>query len=363
MTDKKPVQVYFDNCIFVLQKIGGISLVFKELLNLLKRDKNVEVHMLLNGLADDNLFFKEVIQGIETEHEPKVPGALTQFMPLLKKLPAGAIFHSSYYRYTFQKNLKRVITIHDLGYERRIMQMGIKRAVNIFFKKIAIRNADAIICVSETTRDDLYLFYPDLLKGKTVKVIYNGLSPEFLSSQEPPVPLQHKYILYVGGRQHYKNFEQLVLAMRDLPEYQLVIAGGGNLSDTHAALLKTQLKSRFQVCADLSTEALRSLYAAAFCLVYPSSYEGFGLPVIEAMASGCPVVTCDNSCLREVSGGAAVLIPEPGPAAIVDGILMLNDPALRTDLIEKGKLHAAKFSWERTVNATVDLYNELIEKK
>jgi mannosyltransferase len=363
MTVKKPIQVYFDNCIFVLQKIGGISLVFRELLNLLKQDKDIQVHMLLNGQADQNLFFKEVIDGLDTETEPKVPGALTQFMPLLKKLPSGSIFHSTYYRYTFQKSLKRVITIHDLGYERKIMQVGIKRAVNIFFKKIAIRNADAIICVSETTRDDLYLFYPDLLKGKTVKVIYNGLSPEFLSPEKPPLLQQGKYILYVGGRQHYKNFEKVVMAMSSLPDFHLVIAGGGKLNTAHAGLLDSQLKSRYLVRTDLSTQELKSLYSSAFCLVYPSSYEGFGLPLLEAMACGCPVVTCDNSCLREVSGGAAILITEPRPAAIVDGILALNDAASRADLIEKGKLHASKFSWERTVHDTVDLYNELIEKK
>ncbi|RYE58592.1 MAG: glycosyltransferase [Sphingobacteriales bacterium] len=112
---------------------------------------------------------------------------------------------------------------------------------------------------------------------------------------------------------------------------------------------------------NLATNDLISIYTDASCLVYPSSYEGFGLPILEAMACSCPVISCNNSSIPEISGGAALLIDKPEYNVIKDAILKLNnEPLYRADLVLKGKVQAKKFSWEKTITSTAALYKTLI---
>jgi len=263
-------------------------------------------------------------------------------------------------RYSFQKNIIKVITIHDCGYEYGIMQSGLKRTIHLFFKKIAIKNCDAIICVSHNTKNDLIYFYSDIIKNKPIKVIHNGLDEIYFNSNKLKFNSSHdKYILYVGNRSSYKNFDSLVKAFQFLTKYKLILVGVGPLSPEHTELLNYYLLGRFNYLKNISETELIGLYSNAFCLVYPSSYEGFGLPIIEAMACGCPVIACKNSSIPEICNGAALLIDNPNPVFISDSILKLEDEKVRNDLIKAGKLNVSSYSWEICANKTIEFYNHL----
>jgi len=353
------IKIYFDNTIFRAQKIGGISIVFCELIKLLKLNGALDLHMLLNGENADNLVFESISNDLNIHKEFQLPKVLLPFFPVLRILPKGVIFHTTYTRYSFQKDIKKIITIHDLGYEHGIMRKGLKRAVHLFFKKIAIKNADGIICVSKNTYDDLYHFYDNILQNKIVEVIYNGLSKEYFNFTNNDLSDKSHSILYVGGRQAYKNFEKTVMAVSELKDFNLIIAGGGPMSDQHRKLLDRHLNLRYTIECNLSTEQLKEIYSKSYCLVYPSSYEGFGLPLIEAMASGCPVIACDNSCIYEITGDAAILISKPEIVEIKEAVISLKNESVRRELIEKGRVNAAKFSWENTVRDTMKFYQNI----
>lgn len=355
--------MYFDDTIFVLQKIGGISMVFAELIQRLRKKAELGVHIIITGESSSNLLFRDLQSGLDKLIEPfKFPRSVASFMPLLMRLPIGSIYHSTYHRYIYQKGIAKVLTIHDLGYERGIMRQGVARMVHLHFKKIAISNADAIVCVSENTRKDLEYFYPKEVKNKLVRVIYNGLSDEFLTAVGT-IGSTRPYVLYVGARHPYKNFEMVTDAVGRLDGFRIVIAGGSALSGAEQEHLERMLPGRFEDLRNLNTKELMEVYQQAFCLVYPSSYEGFGLPVIEAMASGCPVIACKNSSLPEIAGDAALLMDEPTPLAISQAINRLRNSEVRADLVAKGRAQARKFSWNTTATELTKLYQELAQSK
>lgn len=354
------IKIYFDDTIFVLQRIGGISIVFNEIINRIKNNSNLFITILINGNHHKNLLFKDLINGLHVKKELGINRFLLQFIPLLKILPKGSIYHSTYYRYSFQNNIKKVVTIHDLGYEKGIMQHGFKRIIHLFFKRMAIIRADAIICVSQNTKNDLEAYYSKLLVNKLVKVIYNGLSDAFLYNSELEVKKQKRYILYMGGRQKYKNFDKVVEVVKNLNDFDLLVCGGGEITEWETKLLKRNLNGRYVIKSGVNTDDLIKIYTQANCLIYPSSYEGFGLPMLEAMACGCPVIACDNSCVSEVMGGAGLLINEPDAEAITSAVLKLQNDETRAIMIKRGKENAKRFSWDKTVESTINLYKELL---
>jgi glycosyltransferase involved in cell wall biosynthesis len=360
MDKSTKLKVYYDNCIFTLQEIGGISIVFGEIIKRLLKDKSLSLEVILNGNDYSNIIFNDFISEVNTSTEIKINKKILPFFPLMKVLPSGSIYHSTYNRYSFQSNIKRIITIHDLGYEKGIMRAGIKRWVHLVFKKIAIRRANAIICVSQNTRDDLEHYYSGILHDKLIKVIYNGLSEEYFSAvNTADFNKNVKYILYVGSRHAYKNFDKVVVAVSEMKGFELFICGGGQLNTEEINLLNKYVDGRYSSHINITNDELKNLYANAFCLVYPSSYEGFGLPVLEAMACGCPVIACDNSSIPEIAGNAAVLIPEAKVSAIKEAVANLLNDTLRLSLIELGKINAGKFSWGTTAAETSLLYKQI----
>jgi mannosyltransferase len=240
------------------------------------------------------------------------------------------------------------------------MQSGFKRLVNVFFKKIAILRADGIICVSNNTYLDLFEYYGKYVRNKCVKVIYNGISDNYINQTIYDKITDPQKILFVGSRQGYKNFEKVVFALSKLVGYHLVILGGGKLSNSHFSLLESMLIGRYTFINDISEKELINQYNSAFCLIYPSSYEGFGLPVIEAMASGCPVITCSNSSMIEIAETYSILIPIAEPHNIINAIFSLENEVFRRDLILRAKEHSNLFNWESTYLKMKDFYGEVV---
>jgi mannosyltransferase len=271
------------------------------------------------------------------------------------RLPAGAsLFHSSYYRLPGLRGTPTVVTAHDFVYER--YASGPRRWVHSHQKHAAIRAAQAVICVSESTRQDLLEFVGQI-PGQAVHVIHNGVSKVFRPLSPAPAPVP--YVLYVGERRRYKNFRLLLRAMEFLPDLELHCVGGGALRADELAGAPSDVRDRVRHRGFVSDEVLNELYNRAFCLVYPSSYEGFGIPVVEAMRAGCPVVSIQCKAVMEAGGDALTVAAETDPRALADAVLRLDAADYRRRMVAAGLEVAGHFSWDRTHARTLDVYRSL----
>ncbi|MFG6554312.1 glycosyltransferase family 4 protein [Sulfitobacter sp. 1A16808] len=337
--------IELDGIIFNLQKQGGISVYFSELVKYLACNNELYALSIFGSASGYMLKGGNVVRYPERPFER------------FRKAPCSnsGIFHSSYYRIPeLTKDTSSVVTVHDFVYERRVG--GIRRAVHTIQKHRAIREASAIICVSNSTAADLKYFLPDVTAP--VHVIHNGVSEEFYRLDNKMFEQARPYILYVGNRSGYKNFDQAVRALDILPsEFQLFCVGGGAFSKRELASYSSQTMSRIFHLGNVSNGQLNKLYNEAVCLLYPSKYEGFGIPVIEAMRSGCPVVSIDCKAVLE-AGGDALVVADDEPAAIAAAVERCFQGD-RKAIIDAGQRRAAKFSWSSTHCRTVEVYRNL----
>lgn len=312
-----------------------------------------------------NLFRKEI--DIKTNNESVISFKILRYLPFLKKLPKKSIFHSSYYRVSFQKDIVNITTVHDFTYE--YFRSGLSKYIHVWQKGFAIKRSDGIICVSENTKKDLIRLYP-MIEEHKIRVIYNGLGDEFVKLENPNQYLTNdfevlkdkKYILYVGDRSSYKNFDVAIDVLRQMLNYYLVVVGGKEFDNVEKENIK-EIKDRVYYFGGVSRDTINKLYSNAFCLFYPSSYEGFGMPISEAMKAGCPVVSTNISSIPEVAGEAALLVDEIGVAGFIGEIKKLEDSRFRDELINKGLDQAKKFSWDKCFRETYGFYQEVWNRK
>ena len=224
----------------------------------------------------------------------------------------------------------------------------------------ALRRAAALPCISEATRADLVRLFPHA--GRKASVIPLAADPAFSAPVAAPghPALEGKpYVLAVGTLEPRKNLERLITAWSAMDEGARaghVLALVGPIGWDAAPILAAARDNGAQLLGRVSEDELRALYAGASAFAYPSLYEGFGLPILEAMAAGAPVVTSNVSSLPEVAGDAALLVDPRDPAAIGAALTrLLSDPALADDLRTRGHARAAAFSWERTARETLGL--------
>lgn len=337
-----------DGIIYSLQRHGGITVYFNELLQRMKA-----------GAADDCRVVVHEGSAVNVEFLPS--GYETRPMRLAERyrrcpVPAQAsLFHSSYYRLP-DRRVPLVTTVHDFIYER--FASGPRKWMHSWQKFAAIRASHAVICISESTRRDLLQFLPDI-RPERLHVVHNGVSNAFypLSPDEMPNGVAQPYVLFVGARSGYKNFMPLVQAMTGLRDLDLVCIGGGALTPQESELVQRQLGGRFAHHMGVSDAQLNQFYNGAFCLAYPSAYEGFGIPVLEAMRAGCPVVAMDNSSIPEVAGEAAQLLSEASPEALRTAISLLDRSGQREHYKQLGLQRAHQFSWARTFAETCKVYS------
>lgn len=359
------MRVFFDDQIFSSQTRGGISNYFVNIAREFGKCERLGVEVV--GFP----FFTKNEHLIESGKGRRIPLTVLQRMPVYRALnrTRGAlrsarrttrpeVVHRTYYfDGAWQRGgpIRNVVTVHDMTPELfpAAFPQGsphARKAVNIF-------NADAIACVSETTKKDLLRFYPDLQAPVIVTPL--GVSPKFNvgASEEG----RHGgYFLYVGARGGYKNFEQLLQALSllelDFP-WELVLVGGGVISPDEAARFKgLGLANRIRQVNPTDAE-LVNVYRGAICLVFPSRYEGFGLPTVEAMASGCPTLLSETPALMEVGGSASLYFALDDPEALARQMTAIAcDQGLRGGLRERGIDRAAMYSWSRTATLTEMCY-------
>lgn len=270
------------------------------------------------------------------------------------------------------RSIEVTATIHDLAFKRypETFPPYLRLKLNVLLDAV-VRRADKLIAVSASTKRDLLEYFPHLSEDK-IKVIHHGFDADFfgtrISSEELNVELMKRvklkagsYLLYVGALQPRKNLVRLIrafeIAKRHHSEMRLVLAGEPAwLSESIIeAREQSPFKNDIILTGRVSFEELRALYQGARLFVFPSLYEGFGIPVLEAFASGLPVLTADNSSLREVGGDAALYCDAGSEPDIAEKLEQLwQDAALRETLIEKGRERLQQFSWDKCAQATIE---------
>jgi glycosyltransferase involved in cell wall biosynthesis len=264
-----------------------------------------------------------------------------------------------------------VVTIHDLAFLRWPEQVPARRYRYLSAAvKAATKQAARIIAVSESTKADLVELLA--VDPARVSVTHLGVDDRFrLPSSEDRMAFLHRqglvrpYVLAVGNLEPRKNLPGLLRAFARLaPEvpHDLVLVGaeGWLTGEIHATLDELRLGGRVRMTGFVEDADLPAWYGAADLFVYPSLYEGFGLPVLEAMACGAPVVTSNVSSLPEVAGDAALLVDPSDVDSIAEEMRRgLTDAALAFDLRRRGQLRAADFTWDRTAEQTVAVYREV----
>lgn len=341
--------IRYDGIVFALQATGGISVLFGEMFRNLER-YGCEFDLTRfsdNGPAPSGRWIRQAAR-IGERYRRAVIGALG----------ADQIFHSTYYRLPAQP-CKVVTTVHDFTYEKFVR--GPRSWVHSLQKNAAIRGADKIICVSSSTRADLLALLPDVSEDR-IEVVPNGVSEVY-----GPLPEARRrpqdYVLFVGARQGYKNFRSVVTALSGMRDLSLWCVGGGAFAADERQFVERNLPGRWLHAGRVGQSKLNELYNDALCLVYPSLYEGFGVPVLEAMRAGCPVVAVDCSSIPEVSGDAAILLESGDPDEIRAAVECLRSGPLRARYIQAGLARAQLFSWDETFSGTLRVYEELLGRK
>lgn len=360
-------KILYDNQMFTLQRFGGVTRYFADLMyNLPTKEFVSEIPMLY---CENHYVTETYGHKYESFSFPANYRIRRQLYNLANKNISRLairnneydIFHPTYFNPYFLNTLKRrqkpfVLTIHDMTFERYPQDVLIYDRT-ITHKKRLIEEADHIIAVSENTKMDIVeLLGTDPTK---ISVIHHG----YKSITNPAPQLFDKYILYVGERKGYKNFLPWLSAITPLlslyPNLKIVCTGNGFSKAEQSLFNKWNITDRLVHISANDTQ-LASLYKHALCFVFPSLYEGFGIPILEAFNNGCPVCLSKASCFPEVAGDAALYFNPCDAQSMYDTLKEVIDNAtLRDELRRKGSERGSEFTLERMVEKTCDVYRKL----
>jgi len=357
----RPV-VLVDGCVFA-QPPGGVTRLWREVLTQWGRTP-VAAHLVV------------LDRGRTT---PRMPGIRYVDAPPLRVFDTRAqqafldrvcaacgadLFLSTWY--TSPRHTPAALLVHDMTPEN----LGFDHMDRLWHDKHrAISHVTAFACISNATAEDLSRYAPRVRDAR-VAVVHPGVDPSFAPAPPEQIGafraahgLPAEYYLFVGVRAGYKNARLLAEAWEHLPpaaqQRGILFAGGSRHLEPDLA---GSLGRAHVVVATLSDEELRAAYSGATALVYPSRAEGFGLPVVEAMACGCPVIAGTAPALREAAGGGALHVDADDPAALAHAMERIADPAVRAPLVQRGLARAAELSWERTARLLGEFVLETAEE-
>lgn len=367
-------KIVFDSQIFALQQFGGISRYICALAEQLADAPGVQVQVLAPVYV--NQYLRELhatraglVRGWYMPALPRFGQWVANISNLLFSALAGSarpdIVHETYYSGTptYKGKAARVLTVYDLIHEKfpQSFLPGDPIASN---RAKAIARADHIICISESTRRDLLEIYKVPESKVSVTYLgYDALSASGLRASDLVGP--KPYLLYVGSRHGYKNFDGLVQAFAASSDLRastrIVCFGGGALTGAERALLaQHRLSADDVVQIGGNDERLAALYQGASAFVYPSKYEGFGIPPLEAMSLGCPVICSNTSSIPEVVGNAGAYFDPHDTDSMRTAIeSVLQSPARRQELLAFGSARVHTFSWARCAAETLAIYRKL----
>lgn len=366
------MKIIYDHQIFSMQKYGGISRYFYELIKGIKQYSENEAVVSLAYTKNAYLSSNKSLGTYKEIKYKHFKGKTTLIRYINKyrfkkdiKLKCD-IVHPTYYDPYFLNEIGDtpfVLTVYDMIHEKfaKEFQSWDTTAAS---KKLLVEKANKIIAISESTKKDLIEILN--VDPQKIEVIYlaNSLTNKS-SSSRGNMELPERYILFVGQRALYKNFKRFVQAVAGIlqedPQLYIFCAGGNDFTEEEVKLFnKMNIMDRFIQKKVYDTELVR-LYKKALVFVFPSCYEGFGIPLLEAMSCGCPVITSNVSSLPEVAGEAAYYFDPYDEGSIQASIKkVIYNESIRQDLIHKGYERNKQFSWEKTVQQTIQVYRSLI---
>lgn len=365
------MRIFFDHQVTSLQDAGGVSRYHFELVRELGQRTDARVEYVL-GWNASVLPFGELASPtvhILSKKAGLRPGiARYGLNALLTNTLAPLrgcfdIYHSTYQRWEPSIRYRRMIVTHHDSTPERFPELFPDAAAVIGRKRRLYQRADGILCVSEASRADL-LHYYDVDPDK-VAVVHHGFR-SLESAQEDKHPLGGRpYLLYVGSRASYKNFQALLRAMvaGDAPaDMALLVAGGGPwLPEELKRLQALDLEGRVRLLPKVKEAELAAVYRHASLLVYPSLYEGFGFPPLEAMSLDCPVLVSRTSSLPEICGEAAFYFDPADPSALGAQLAALlgNEEIMRSKL-ELGRVQVQRYTWRSAADATFAFYRQCL---
>jgi glycosyltransferase involved in cell wall biosynthesis len=375
------LKVLFDTQIFDWQINGGISRYFIEVLQRLEKSKEVDVLFrcrhsyntyiqgtpwLSNKPVLKKLHFKGKLGALKIINE-KINRPYSN--TLLKK-GVPDIFHPTYYDPYFLSYLGKkplVLTVYDLTNEKFNDNTALTQKV-LDWKRKLILAADHIVSISENTKKDIIEFYKIAPEKITTVYLSGGFEPEVRQAAEVAdmASIPKNFFLFVGSRSAYKNFNAFVHEIAPIlnhePNVSLVVAGGGIMNSDEISILKNLgITDKVITFPHVSDIFLSQLYSKALVFIFPSLYEGFGIPVLEAMQCGCPTLLSDNSSLPEVGGNAAVYFDPFKKESLLGTLksLMYNNTQ-RKRMAEAGIEQAKKFNWDATARGHIEIYKKIM---
>ena len=373
--------VFVDGTVYAMQARGGISNYFNALLPRLAGRAGVGVTLLAPPHVRGSL---EALRGGGVRVRRAFPGGSYLYARTPGRFRGAAVaggrwvwgrrmartraalFHPTYYTEAPSPRTASVVTVYDMIHER-FPDLFDAPGDDAFRarKRRCVLAADRVLAISDSARDDLCERYgvpADRVDVTPLAADAAWWADRAAAARAAATP-GRPYLLYVGSRYHYKNFDRLVraFAAADLPgEVELVAAGSAFSPGERERIAAAGIADRVR-CAELPTdEELAGLYAGAAAFVYPSLYEGFGLPLLEAMACGCPVAAAAAGSIPEVAGDAAELFDPTDEEALAAALLRVLDPARAAELRVLGVRRATDFSWDRTADLTLAAYRRVL---
>ena len=353
----------FSNTGQILTGLSRYSLSLLKALNNLNPNLNITafvnklaINHLPNNLKNLNLLFTSKFISPDFNFKGHILRLFwTNYLNLKEK--NAIIFNPSQLEGVLIKNKsnKIITVVHDL------IPLIFKRGkqyyyFKYFFPKV-IENSEKIIAVSNFTKYELINYYK--ISEDKIHVIYNGISEIFKNFNLP----RQAFILYVGRFEKLKNIEALIKAFTIFIKkyklnYFLVLIGNGHIDES---LINKEIKNKIKILKNVSDKELVNFYNTASLFIFPSLYEGFGFPPLEAMACGCPVIVSNVASLPEVCGDAAYYVDPYDVESIADGMYkILTDKALRENLIKNGLERVKQFSWEKTAREILKIIESLL---
>jgi glycosyltransferase involved in cell wall biosynthesis len=375
------MKIVLDPQIYNAQEYGGISRYYTEIFSRLAKNKSISIILPLHTskntyISDSKLLAKSIFFRKFSHKFLNNLGISTRTLNrkwsdgLLKKAFHKSrfdLFVPTYYDtyfLDFIENKPFVLTVYDM-----IHELFPEYFINDPFmvsknKLILMEKATKIIAVSQNTKKDIIKVYPHIDASK-IEVVYHGSSIKI--DENVKINLPNNYILFVGTRDYYKNFKFLVKSIQDLFKNDssliLVCAGGGEFKKEEIEFINELGLTNQVIQMNFKEKELGTFYKEAKCFVFPSMYEGFGIPVLESMACGCPIVLANHSSFPEVAGNAGVYFDLESGDDLKNKIqdLLLNEE-LRKEFSLKGLIQVKKFDWDHAAQECFAVYKKAIQK-
>lgn len=368
------MKILLDPQIFNQQKYGGISRYYTEIFSVLSRNNDIifPVYSVQNIYFNkSNLvtfrqkaysFYIRILSKFRIRRIEKTTERNSVFFKNKVLRQQFDLFVPTYYDTYFIDFIGSkpfVLTVYDMIHEL-FPEFFLNDKTVVANKKYLMEKATRIIAVSENTKKDIINIYPHIDSSK-IDVVYHGCSIKVNKMESESLP--EKYILFVGTRSNYKNFIFLVHSITALlkndNDLHLICAGGGNFNFIEKELISKLGLERQIIQKYLNEDELGCFYNRAICYVFPSMYEGFGIPVLESMTCGCPVVLGKHSSFFEVAGDAGVYFDINSSQDLKDKIQsIIQNESLRNEFSLKGLEQVKKFSWEKAASECLSVYKK-----